>query len=106
MKTGMETIRGFRDKLRMMGVPIDSPTFGDNLSVIRNVSKPESTIRKKNQICYHALRESVDIGELLCTNEACMDTQLISLRRYYLVERNERNLCPNAVSSILLAFSY
>eukprot|EP00978_Attheya_sp_CCMP212_P013954 scaffold35295_cov60-Attheya_sp.AAC.1 len=38
MKVGMETCRGLRYKLRMMGVPISGPTYiyGDNMSVIHN----------------------------------------------------------------------
>jgi hypothetical protein len=73
LKTGMETVRGLRYKLRMMGVQIDTPTYtyGDNLAVIHNVSQPESTIKKKhNSVCYHAVRESVAMGELMCTHEA------------------------------------
>ena len=68
MKTGMEELRGLRYKLRMMGVGISGPThiYGDNMSVINNTSKPESTLNKKNNsICYHAMRESVAMGESL-----------------------------------------
>jgi len=68
MKTGRDAIRGLRYKLRMMGVPIAGPTFvyGDNMSVIHNTQRPESTLKKKsNAICYHAIRESVAMGELL-----------------------------------------
>ena len=46
----------------MMGVPISGPSLicGDNMSVIYNASKPESTLKKKsNSICCHAVRESV-----------------------------------------------
>eukprot|EP00978_Attheya_sp_CCMP212_P033355 scaffold134264_cov56-Attheya_sp.AAC.2 len=44
MKVGMETCRGLRYKLRMMGVPISGPTYiyGDNMSVIHNTQRPES----------------------------------------------------------------
>jgi len=66
MKQGMETLRGLRYKLRMMGVPISGPSYiyGDNMSVIHNTQRPESTLQKKsNQICFHALRESVAMGE-------------------------------------------
>lgn len=68
MTHGVETLRGLRYKLRMMGVPIDGPTFifGDNMSVIHNTSKPESTLKKKSlSICYHAVREAVAMGECL-----------------------------------------
>ena len=68
MKIGMETCRGMRYKLRMMGVPLSGPTYiyGDNMSVIHNTQRPESTLKKKsNSIAYHACRESVAMGESL-----------------------------------------
>ena len=68
LKHGVETLRGLRYKLRMMGVPISGPShvFGDNMLVIYNMQKPESMLKKKsNQICYHAVRESVAMGETL-----------------------------------------
>ena len=71
MKHGVETLRGLRYKLRMMGVPISGPTYiyGDNMSVIHNTSKPESTLKKKsNSICYHAVREAVAAGECLTSH--------------------------------------
>ena len=71
MKQGMETARGIRYKLRMMGIPLLTPTYiyGDNLSVIHNTQRPESTLKKKsNAICYHAIRESVAMGESLTSH--------------------------------------
>lgn len=68
MKQGMETLRGLRYKLRMMGVPLSGPSFiyGDNMSVIHNTQRPESTLKKKsNSVCYHAVREAVAMGECL-----------------------------------------
>ena len=68
MKTGIETLRGIRCKLRMMGVPISGPSYiyGDNMSVIHNAQRPESVLKKKsNAICYHACREAVAMGECL-----------------------------------------
>ena len=68
MKAGMESMRGLRYKLRMMGVPILGPTYcyADNMSVIYNTQRPESTLKKKsNSICYHAIRESIAGGEML-----------------------------------------
>ena len=68
MKTAMESARGLRYKLRMMGVPIAGPTYmyGDNMSVIHNTQRPESMLKKKsNSICYHAVRESVAKDEML-----------------------------------------
>ena len=71
MKTGVETLRGIRYKLRMMGIDINGPTYiyGDNQSVIYNTSKTESTLKKKsNSICYHFIREAVAMKECLITH--------------------------------------
>ena len=71
MKHGVETLRGLRYKLRMMGVPIDGPSYiyGDNMSVIHNTSKPESTLKKKsNSIAYHLVREAVAMKECLTSH--------------------------------------
>ena len=68
MKNGMETLRGVRYKLRMMGIPIYGPAYvyGDNMSVIHNTQRPESMLKKKsNSVCYHYCRESVAMGESL-----------------------------------------
>jgi hypothetical protein len=76
MKNGIETVRGIRYKLRMMGVRISGPTYvyGDNMSVIHNTQKPESTLKKKsNAICYHAVRESVAMGESVTGHIASQD---------------------------------
>ena len=57
-----------RYKLRMMGAPILGPSliYGDNMSLIHNTQRPESTLKKKsNSICYHAVRESVAMGECI-----------------------------------------
>ena len=51
-----------------MGVELSGPSFiyGDNMSVIHNTQSPESMLKKKsNAICYHAIRESVAMGESL-----------------------------------------
>ena len=60
MKHCTEYIRGLRYKLRMMGIPVDLPTFvyGDNQSVLANTTVPDSTLKKKsNSIAYHFVRE-------------------------------------------------
>ena len=78
MKTGVETLRGIRYKLRMMGVEIDGPTYiyGDNQSVITNTSKPESVLKKKsNSICYHFIREAAAMKE-------CLTTHIPTLRNF------------------------
>jgi hypothetical protein len=66
MKHGIENVRGLRYKLRMMGIQISGPTYvyGDNMSVINNTSRPESTLKKKsNSVCYHFCRESAAMDE-------------------------------------------
>ena len=68
MKQDKDALRGLRYKLRMMGIPISSPshTYGDNVLVVHNKSRPESVLRKKsNSVCYHAVCESVAMGESL-----------------------------------------
>ena len=64
----MESLRGPHYKLCMMGVPINGPSLvqDDNMSVILNSTRPQLTLTKKsNSICYHAVREAVDMNELL-----------------------------------------
>ena len=76
MKQGVETLRGLRYKLRMMGVPCEQPSYiyGDNMSVIHNTQQPESTLKKKsNSICYHLIRESVAMGESLTSHISTHD---------------------------------
>jgi hypothetical protein len=71
MKLGVEALRGIRYKLRIMGIPIAGPTYvyGDNMSVIHNTQRPESTLKKKNlSICYHTVHEAVAMGEILTSH--------------------------------------
>ena len=51
MKIGMKIVRGLRYKLRMMGIPLSGQSiiYGENMSVIHNTQRPESTLRKKNK---------------------------------------------------------
>ena len=76
----METLLGTIYNLRMMGVPISVPSniHGENMSVIYNNWRPDSTLRKKsNCICYHTACESVAMGQSLTghvgTNENCAE---------------------------------
>ena len=65
LKTAMEMTIGLRHKLRMMGVPLDGPAHFrvDNMSVVHNSSRPESTLKKKsNAIAYHFVRENIAAG--------------------------------------------
>ena len=68
MKIVMDIFRGIRYNLRMLRVPISAPSYiyGDNISVIHNTQRPESTLRKKsNSICYQDVCKSVAIHESL-----------------------------------------
>ncbi len=71
MKMRVDTQRGLRYKLTVMDVAIDGAAhlYGDNMSIIKNTSKPKSTLNKKSDaVCYHAVRESVAMGENLATH--------------------------------------
>ena len=98
MKLGIEHLRSLRYKLRMMGVPIEgaSYVYGDNMSVIHNTQRPESTLKKKsNSICYHAIRESVAMEECKTAhirseeNPADLATKIIpgGMKRDHLVSK-------------------
>ncbi len=57
-----DTIVEYRYKLRMLGVELDGATdlFGDNMSVVLNVSLPASALKKKHQsLAYHRVCEAV-----------------------------------------------
>ncbi len=81
----------------MMGVGISGPSYiyGDNMSVIHNTQRPESESmlkKKSNSICYHAVHESVAMGESLTghivTNENIGDLTtkvLYGQKRQYMV---------------------
>ena len=60
MKQACEFVRVLRYKLRMMGIPVDEPSFmfGDNQYVLDNNVNPGSTIKKKYQlIWFHLIHE-------------------------------------------------
>ena len=74
------------------------------MSVVKNTQKPESTLKKKsNQICYHAIRESVAMGESLVThvasteNPADLATKIIpgGQKRNYLVNKVLYDICDH-----------
>ena len=61
LKIAVESAIELRYKLRMLGVKVDGPTemLGDNQAVVMNVSKPESMLKKKSNLCsYHFCREA------------------------------------------------
>lgn len=62
MKRCCEYVRGLRYKLRMMGIPVEAPTyvFGDNQAVLANITMSHSTLKKKSSsVAYHFVREGV-----------------------------------------------
>jgi len=59
LKTAVKLLEGLRYKLRMMGVPLEGYAFVfvDNQSVLANMSRPESTLKKKsNSVAYNYCR--------------------------------------------------
>ena len=51
-----------RYMLRMLGVPMEGPSymFGDNLAVVNSASIPDDTLKKRhNALCYHRVREAI-----------------------------------------------
>ena len=67
MKTAIEQIESLHYKLRMFSIPVEDPTnvFCDNESVFKNMTIPDSTLKKKHtSICYHWLREAVASGTM------------------------------------------
>ena len=72
MKIAVEMVEGIQYKLRMMGVPLEGSAnvFGDNDSVVKNATKPESTWKKKhNSVAYHKVRESAAAGAVRIAHE-------------------------------------
>ena len=72
LKIVTEANRGFRYKLRMLGVPVNesSDVFCDNNSVVCNKTAPESTVKKKSKtIAYCCIQEVVAMKEILIAYE-------------------------------------
>ena len=68
MKQNIEASRGLRYKLRMVGIPKSSPSYiyGDNISVVNNIFRLESVLRKKSiSACFHTVHKSVDMDKSL-----------------------------------------
>ncbi len=47
LRHGIENLHGICYKLHMMGTSVDKPSYvyGDNMSVVTNVSRPESMLK-------------------------------------------------------------
>ena len=102
LKHGVETLRGIRYKLRMMGVPVEGPSYiyGDNMSVIHNTTKPESQLKKKsNSICYHFVREAVAMRECL-TSHIPTGRNVADLLTKVLFGRKRRDLVSAVLADI------
>jgi hypothetical protein len=104
MKNGIETCRGLRYTLRIMGMTLSGPTFvyGDNMSVVHNTQRPESVLKEKsNSICYHAVRASAAMGESIIghvpsvENPADMCTKVVpgGHKRNHLIRLLQHELC-------------
>jgi hypothetical protein len=66
MNNRIETTRGLRYKLIIIGVNIDGPAYvyGENMSMVHRNQRLESVMTKKsNTICYHAVQESAAMRE-------------------------------------------
>jgi hypothetical protein len=88
----------------MMGVPLSGPTYiyGDNKSQVTNSSRSESTLKKKcNSICYHAIRESVAMGETLLTHIRTGDNLAD-----FLTKTNSVAKCRKLVSGVVYDIYY
>jgi len=67
MRIAMEQCKALRYKLRMLGFPVDEPTYmlGDNKSVVDSAGLVARRLNKKhNAICFHAVREAAAAGWL------------------------------------------
>ena len=65
MRIATEITEGLPYQLHMLGIPIDgsASVFCDNMSVVMNTTRPESTLKKEhNAIAYHSVREALAAG--------------------------------------------
>ena len=72
MRQAVEQIEGLRYKLRMMGIDVVGPTnvLCDNESVVKNATRPESTLKKKHvAVAYHRVREAQAAGIVRIAHE-------------------------------------
>ena len=107
----------------MLGVEVDGPAdlFGDNMSVVLNVSLPASALKKKHQsIAYHRVCEAVDvlilaiahvdsfqnyadlINKPLTSNNHFNLTQKLLRRKPISQELTEKKLCGEKTHAVSL----
>ena len=93
MKTAVEMIEGLRNKLRMLGIPVEGPAniYCDNEAMTKNTQVPESTLKKKHHsITYHRCREAVTAGTVRAAKQGTrknLADVLTAARRQFLLER-------------------
>jgi hypothetical protein len=95
LKTAVEMVEGLRYKLRMLGVPMEGATnvVCDNESVVKNSSRPESTLKKRhNAIEYHRCREAQAAGIIRIAFEPG-ETNLTDLFTKLLAAPRLKQLC-------------
>ena len=96
MKTVVKQIESLHYKLRMFGIPVEDlmNVFCDNKSVFKNMTIPNSTLKKKyTSISYHQSRDTITSGTMrvakegTTTNLANLFTKpLAETRRAFLLE--------------------
>ena len=72
MRQAVEMIEGLRYKIRMMGIEVDGPTnvLCDNESVVKNATRPESSLKKKHVVvAYYRVREAQAAGIVRIAHE-------------------------------------
>ena len=70
LEVATKYVRGLRYKLRMIGIPIQGPSYvyGNNNSVLINTSQPDSTLKKKSSsIAFNWCREGTARDKWRCT---------------------------------------
>ena len=61
-RIAVELAMDYRYRLRMLGVPVEGPClmFGDNQSMVTNVTIPGSALKKRHSaLAYHRIRECI-----------------------------------------------
>ena len=86
-----------RIKLKCFGIPIDGhcDVFCDNEAVFKNVSRLESTLRKKhNAINYHICREAV-AAKIMCAAKEDTNTNISDALTKLMSYSRKRELIGN-----------
>jgi hypothetical protein len=83
MKQATEYVHVLRYKLQMMGITVNEPmfVFGDNQSVLANMTAPASTLKKKSNLL---TTTSYPKGVLVMNGKQCILIQMTILRTFSL----------------------